>query len=80
VNKRMSIYKSMTGKQGFEFFGILIVAVVAIVIIAIATMTPTSSSKVGDNIVNYAQAQSIYSALLHKSLSYISVCDTWPKM
>ncbi|HET7392013.1 MAG TPA: plastocyanin/azurin family copper-binding protein [Nitrososphaeraceae archaeon] len=46
----MSIYKLMTRKR-FEFFGILIVA-----IISIAT-TPTSSNKIGGIISNYAQAQ-----------------------
>lgn len=50
----MSIYKLMTHKQRFEFFGILIVALVAI--ISIAT-TSTSSSKIGGIIGNYAQAQ-----------------------
>ena len=50
----MSIYNSMTCKQRFEFFGILIVAVVPM--ISIAT-TPTSSSKIGGIISNYAQAQ-----------------------
>ena len=50
----MSIYKLMTHKQRFDFFGILIVALVAI--ISIAT-TSTSSSKIGGIIGNYAQAQ-----------------------
>ena len=50
----MSIYKLMTHKQRFEFFGILIVALVSIVSIA---TTPTSSSKIGGIISNYAQAQ-----------------------
>ena len=50
----MSIYKLMTRKQRFEFFGILIVALVAI--ISIAT-TSTSSSKIGGIIGNYAQAE-----------------------
>lgn len=49
----VSIYKLMTRKR-FEFFGILIVAIVAI--ISIAT-TPTSSNKIGGIISNYAQAQ-----------------------
>lgn len=44
----------MTSKR-FEFFGILIVAVVAM--ISIATTTPTSSNKIGGIISNYAQAQ-----------------------
>ena len=50
----MSIYKLMTRKQRFEFFGILIVALVSIVSIA---TTPTSSNKIGGIISNYAQAQ-----------------------
>ena len=50
----MSIYKLMTRKQRFEFFGILTVALVSIVSIA---TTPTSSNKIGGIISNYAQAQ-----------------------
>ena len=50
----MSIYKLMTRKQRFEFFGILIVALVSVVSIA---TTPTSSNKIGGIISNYAQAQ-----------------------
>ena len=50
----MSIYKLMTRKQRFEFFGILTVALVSIVSIA---TTPTCSNKIGGIISNYAQAQ-----------------------
>jgi plastocyanin len=50
----VSIYKVMTRKQRFEFFGILTVALVSIVSIA---TTPTSSNKIGGIISNYAQAQ-----------------------
>jgi plastocyanin len=50
----LSIYNSMTRKQRFDFFVILILAVVAM--ISIAT-TLTSSSKIGGIISNYAQAQ-----------------------
>jgi len=50
----VSIYKLMTRKQRFEFFGILTVALVSIVSIA---TTPTSSNKIGGIISNYAQAQ-----------------------
>jgi plastocyanin len=49
----VSIYELMTHKR-FEFFGILIVAVVALMSIA---MTPISSNKIGGVIGNYAQAQ-----------------------
>ena len=50
----MSIYKLMTRKQRFEFFGILILALVSIVSIS---TTHASSNKIGGIISNYAQAQ-----------------------